>query len=158
MDLPVFRTTDSLGVDSMVADYQVERGARQGRVDAHILLEVVHSNTRLQFDFKQFAEELNEELEVENMSFAASDITTDDPAKPGQHLQWANGNLFVSFNRLGNSLASTAQAYLLKQTDPQTRDAANLLLGQIRQETNITNARGYRTRAADLMTVLPPPY
>jgi hypothetical protein len=93
---PEFLNLRDYGIDyPIVAEFVIERGARQGRVDAHIILEVSHSDTRLQFNVPGFTAELRRELEAQTAALAGADILTSNPAFPLQHLAWANGNPYV---------------------------------------------------------------
>lgn len=159
-DANLFRRNPAyLGINGRpVADFVIERGSKQGRVDAHILIEVVHSNTFIQFDVAAMADLLGIELQLENVSFAAAPILSDDPKKPNQPIQWADGKLYVTYTSIGKTHASNAHVYLLKQTDNQSVEAADLMMDRVRTEADILAGAGYITQRQSIFTVLPPVY
>lgn len=122
-----FRTYTYLGIsrDNMFATYQVERGTKTGRVDAHIIVKVYHAD-RVQFDNNRFQELLDEELLAENRKFAGVPLYTRFPDKP---LKWAEPKLYVSFRLLGRTLLGNALTYIDKQQTLQESErlAVNIL-------------------------------
>lgn len=142
LDNPIFRDNlNAYGINCMVSEFVIERGAKQGRIDSHILLEVVHSNTYLQFDNRAFKTLLKEELEKENLAFVASGIETDDPNKSERILEWAGGDPYVTFSSVGKQHTSRAQEYLLKNVDRQAADALDVLMSRVRYESNTLGNR-----------------
>lgn len=119
-----FRTFNSLGIPrgEMVATFQVERGTKTGRIDAHIIMKVPHRN-KIQFDNNRFQELLDQELLVENRRFAAAGMFTKFPDKP---LKWADPKLYVSFRLLGRTLLQNALNYIDKQQQQQITEAERL--------------------------------
>lgn len=116
---PEFRNRRFLGIveGGMEARFEIERGTRTGRIDAHVVMRVYHTN-RIQFDNNRFQELLDEELLVENRIFADENRYTRFPDKP---LRWADPKLYVSFRLLGRTLLQNAMHYIEKQQNPNRR-------------------------------------
>jgi len=119
-----YRTKEQLKVTKQVAEVAIESGTKTGRLDAHVIYDVEHSDSKIQFDHIGFGELLDRELEVENEMFKFRRIYSSDPTKPKEFVRWANPSVYVSFNSLGISYVSQARIYLRKQVKhPQQIDA-----------------------------------
>lgn len=113
---PVFRTREILGINSIDWTSVVETGSKTGRIDSHILLHVIHSNTLIRVDIKNFADLLQEALEEENEEFENLRIMQEDPLHQHEPLAWPKeGRPFVSFSSICRFNESGTLAYMTKQ-------------------------------------------
>lgn len=126
----LFRTDEDLRIISKKAEFVVEKGKKQGRIDAHILYEIEHMETRLQFDNHAFQEMLDAELNGENALFAIERVMTDDISKTGQYLRWANPPLYVFWRMTAHNDNNPLIRYMVKNNDPEMEQKLGLV-GQV---------------------------
>lgn len=114
--LPAQRGNERLKVSHSTYEVVVETGAKQGRIDAHVMLEVTHGDSLLRFDQKNFANILQDELLIENSLFVANDTRSSDPVKAHLHLAWPEvGRPYVSFRTVLRSHQRPGALYMRKQ-------------------------------------------
>jgi hypothetical protein len=113
------RTDRELKIVNQSAEFIVERGQKQGRIDAHILWDVEHVDTRLQFDNKVFQDLINDAIAARNVSFQQRNIMSDDPAKAGRTLEWANPPVYVWWRAVARNDNNPLVRYMVKQNDTE---------------------------------------
>ncbi len=109
---PAFRIDEFLKIREIESEYEVELGAKQGRIDAHIVM-TVHHGGKIQFDHHTFQELLDEELITENNTFIDNNIRSNSSAGY-THLKWAEPNLYVSFRMVGKIARRGVFEYVTK--------------------------------------------
>lgn len=111
----VNRTPQRLAVTRWESDYNVEIGARQGRIDSHIILDIHHRSTEgIKVDHRRIGQLVDAELEVENQRFAAADVRQGD----GTLLRWANPTVYTSFRLVGQVQLRRTADYIDKSNKP----------------------------------------
>ena len=113
---PAFRTRDILGINSVDWTTVIETGSKTGRIDAHILLHVIHSTTLIRVDINNFADLLQEALGEENETFANLQLMREEPGQQHKPLAWPiEGRPYVSFSSISRFNESATVAYMTKQ-------------------------------------------
>ena len=117
LDALPWRNNDVMKIVDFNGDAVIERG-KMGRIDAHILLHVIHKDSLLRVDINNFADTLQAELEDQNEKMAAN-IGIYHRRKPGyeqEPLQWpTEGRPYVTFSLIFRFNDSFATAYMAKQ-------------------------------------------
>lgn len=134
---PVFRNQVNLRILSQKAHYNIERGGKQGRIDAHIILSVKHER-HIQFDHNSFQSLLDSYLERENERFIAERVMS--RRNPSVPLRWAEPNLYVSFRRIGGHTMRDTTTYINKANDARPgirQDRQPLYESDMRNMTNL---------------------
>ena len=112
----VYRTQQNLQIISQKAEYNIEWGGLQRRVDAHIILSVKHRR-HIQFDHHMFQHLLDQQLLEENNLFEMRRVMS--KKNPHQYLRWAEPRLYVSFRRIGGTTMRDTSSYINKANDPR---------------------------------------
>lgn len=139
---PALRTRQMLGIDSVDWTSVVETGSKTGRIDAHILLHVIHSNTLIRVDINNFADLLQEALMEENETFANLNLMRQEPGQHHKPLAWpAEGRPYVSFRSIGRFNEEATVAYMTKQFKarifPEEFDALTTMTDHLAGNINI---------------------
>lgn len=103
-------------------EFVIEKGEKLGRIDAHVIYDLDHASSKLQFDHKAFAEMIDEQLEDENAFFESAGIKSRDPANGGTPLKWANPSVYTSYTPLGFTNVGAARIYIRKSLVHQNPD------------------------------------
>lgn len=119
---PWGRTGDRLSITRRKHVFAIEKGTVTGRVDAHIIIDLKHRDSKLQVDYKAIGEMIDEKLVEQNQIWRTQGYPLSrNPLKINQALQWANPKVYVSFSQLGYNNLTGADLYIRKQVGSRQR-------------------------------------
>lgn len=116
------RREDLFQISKENFEFVIEKGEKSGRIDAHVIYDLEHGNSRLQFDHVAFASMIDEEMEKENQYFKSANVMSRDPQNQGQPIRWANPSVYTSYSPLGFTNIGAARVYIRKTLLHQNKD------------------------------------
>lgn len=122
-----FRTDDNLQITAEDIKYVVERGSKQGRIDAHILYTVEFNDHYLQIDHIRLQELVDDELATENLKFQSLGVKS---SKIPTALAWCEPKVYTSFRSLGRTMRQGAEYYIRKNLESTNPSKKKLYLSE----------------------------